>query len=50
MIYLDYTDVIECILQLSLPDSTIRLILDELTKLNTYIPETNEVMIEYEVN
>lgn len=50
MIYLDYTDVIECILRLPLPDSTVRLILDGLTELNTYVPETNEVMVEYEVN
>ena len=50
MIYLIYTDVIKCILESELTDAVIRAILDDISELPIYEPESEEVMVKVEVN
>lgn len=49
MTYLNYTDVVDCILQSQLNEKTKVTVLTTISKLDTWYPEPNEVMVEYEV-
>ena len=49
MTYLNYTDVIDCILKSQLDEKAKVIILTEISKLSTWHPEPNEVLVDYEV-